>query len=301
MKFTPLGIIPAMVTPFNKKNELHKEATVRVINHLLKGNVHGIFISGSQGEFWALTEKEKEELFKIAIDVVDGKVPVYAGTGAESTNEVIRLTQKAKDCGVDAASIITPYFIKPTEKELLSHYIKIANKVDLPILVYSNPGRTGVNISPTMLENLCEECDNVVGVKDSSGDLTITSEYIKRCGDKLSVLAGRDTLILATLIYGGKGAIAACGNVVPELIVKIYDNFMSGNVKEALEAQYKLAPLRHAFSYGSFPVVIKEALNIMGMSVGSCREPISSTSISEENRRKLIKVLINLGASIKNV
>jgi len=300
MKFVPTGIIPAMVTPFDKNNEICKEATIRVINHLLNGNVHGIFVSGSQGEFWALTDKEKEKIFKITVDVVDERVPVYAGTGAESTNEVIRLTKKAKDYGINAASIITPYFINPTQDELFSHYVKIANKVDIPILVYSNPGRTGVNISPSMLEKLKEECDNVVGIKDSSGDLTITSEYIKRCGDKFSVLAGRDTLILATLIYGGKGAIAACGNVVPDLIVKIYENFVLGNIKEALEAQYKLAPLRHAFSYGSFPVVIKEALNMMGMSVGSCREPIYSSSISIENKRKLKEVLNNLGIQTKN-
>ena len=300
MKFTPKGIIPAMVTPFNKYDNIDNEGIERVVNHIIKGKVHGIFISGSQGEFWALTKEEKEKFFDFTVNIIDGKIPVYAGTGAESTRETIELTRIANDVGVDAASIITPYFIKPNDNELLNHYIKIANKIDLPILVYNNPGRTGVYVSPAMLEKLSIECDNVVGIKDSSGNLTITSEYIQRCGDKLSVLAGRDTLILATLIYGGKGAIAACGNVVPGLIVKIYENYVSGNIDEALDAQYKLAPLRHAFSYGSFPVVIKEALNIMGILVGPCREPVSSISISDENRRKLKEVLKNLGITIKN-
>lgn len=298
MKFIPEGIIPAMVTPFDKHDEIDENGTRRIINHILKGKVHGIFVSGSQGEFWALKTEEKERLFKITVDAIDGKIPVYAGTGAESTKETIELTQTAKDIGVDAASIITPYYIKPNDDELLNHYVKIANKVDLPILVYNNPARTGVHVSPRMVESLCEECANVVGIKDSSGDLTITSEYINRCGDRISVLAGRDTLILATLIYGGKGAIAACGNVVPGLIVKIYEDFISGELEGALEAQTKLAPLRLAFSLGSFPVVIKEALNMMGLSVGPCRDPISP--ISDESRRKLMEVLVGLGVEVTN-
>jgi len=299
MKFAPKGIIPAMVTPFDKYNELDENGIRSVIDYILKGNVHGIFISGSQGEFWALTKNEKEKIFKIAVDAVDGKIPIYAGTSAESTLETIELTKMANDIGVDAASILTPYFINPDQNELLNHYIKIANKVDMPILVYSNPGRTGVKVSSTMLESLCEECENVVGIKDSSGDLTITSEYINRCGDRISVLAGRDSLILATLVYGGKGAIAACGNVVPGLIVKIYEDFISGDLKGALAAQSKLAPLRSAFSLGSFPVVIKEAMSMMGFSVGHCRGPISP--LSDTNRKKLIEVLVGLGVKVKNL
>ena len=298
MKFTPKGIIPAMVTPFDKNYNLDEEGIKRVINHVLKGNVHGVFISSSQGEFWALTKKEKHRLFQITVDHIDGKIPIYAGTGAESTLETIELTQVAQDVGVDAASIITPYFVKPNEAELLNHYIKIANKVDMPILVYNNPDRTGVHISPKMLEALCEECNNVVGIKDSSGNLTNTSDYINRCGDKISVLSGTDTLILATLIYGGKGAIAACANVVPKLIVNIYDKFTSGNIKEAFQSQRELMPLRLAFSLGSFPVVIKEALNMMGISVGPCRDPI--LPVTTENRQKILKVLKDLGVEVTN-
>jgi len=298
LKFVPKGIIPAMVTPFDKYNELDEDGIRRIINHILKGGVHGIFVSGGQGEFWALSRDEKERLFKTSVDTIDGQIPVYAGTGAETTRETIELTRIANDVGVDVASIITPYFIKPNETEVLNHYIKIANGVDMPIIVYSNPGSTGVKVSPKMLETLYEECDNVVGIKDASGDLTLTSEYINRCGDRISVLAGRDTLILATLIYGGKGSVTACGNVVPELIVKIYECYSSGDLKGALEAQYKLAPLRHAFSLGSFPIVIKEVLNMMGLPVGHCRDPISP--ISTENRQKLLEVLLDLGLDVKD-
>lgn len=295
----PKGIIPAMVTPFNKYNEIDENAVRRVITHILKENVHGIFVSGGQGEFWALTRDEKKRLFEITVDIINGKIPVYAGTGAESTKETIELTKIAKDVGVDAASIITPYYIRPNENELINHYTKIANNVDMPILVYNNPGKTGIQISPKILNTLCEECNNIVGIKDSSGDLTITSEYINICGNKISILAGRDTLILATLVYGGNGAIAACANVVPGLIVKIYENFISGDLKGALEAQSKLMPLRLAFSLGSFPVVVKEAMNIMGLQVGTCRDPISP--ISEKNRQKLVQILLDLGAITRAV
>lgn len=299
MKELPKGIIPAMVTPFDRRGEIDVNGVGRVVNYLLDGGVHGIFVSGSQGEFWALTEAEKGLLFERTVEAVDGRVPVYGGTGAESTGEVIRISKAAEDVGVDAVSVLTPYYIRPGMEELFDHYQKIAGRVDLPILVYSNPGRTGVTIDPSTMGRLHEECSNIVGIKDSSGDLTLTSEYIDRCGDDFSVLAGRDTLILATLLYGGKGAIAACGNIVPELIVRIYDGYMLDDLQIALEAQRKLAPLRHAFSFGTFPVVIKEAMNLMGFSVGRCRDPVSESSISKENMEKLRRILTSLGVEIK--
>jgi len=300
VKFQPKGIIPAMITPMNKNGDVDEKGIVTVLDHLLAGGVHGIFVSGSQGEFWALTESEKKLLFEKTVEIVNGKVPVYAGTGAISTNEVISLTRMAMDIGVDAASIITPYFIKPNENELFNHYREVANRVDMPLLVYSNPGRTNVPISPSMMERLHRECSNIVGIKDSSGDLTITGEYIDRCGKDFSVLAGRDTLILATLLYGGQGGIAACGNVVPRLVVKIYESYISGDLEGALDAQRRLAPLRHAFSLGTFPVVIKEAMNLMGFSVGECRNPVTKQSISSGNLEILKTTLKNLGVELQN-
>lgn len=298
MTFKPKGIIAAMVTPFNEREELNEDAVREIIRHLLKGGVHGIFVSGSQGEFWALEEAEKKRLFEISVDEVDGKAAVYAGTGAESTREALRLTRVAKDAGVDAASIITPYYIKPNDKELISHYSTIAGKVDLPILVYNNPDRTsGVCIDPEVLLKLAEEHSNIVGIKDSSGDLTLTSEYIRKCGSKISVLAGRDTLICATLSYGGQGSIAATANVVPALVVEIYESFIKGDYEKAMEAQYRLAPLRIAFELGSFPVVIKEALNMIGIKAGPCRTPV--LPMTAESRESLRKILLDLQLKLK--
>jgi len=293
MSFEPKGIIAAMVTPFNEREELDEEAVREVIRHLLKGGVHGIFVSGSQGEFWALDEAEKKRLFEISVDEVNGKTAVYAGTGAESTGEAVRLTRIAKDAGVGAASIITPYYVKPNNEELISHYSTIAGKVDLPILLYNNPDRaSGVCVDPEVLLKLAEEHSNIVGIKDSSGDLTLISEYIRKCGHEVSTLVGRDTLICAALSYGGQGAIAATANVVPALVVDIYESFVKGDYKRAMEAQYRLAPLRIAFELGSFPVVIKEALNIMGIKVGSCRKPV--LPMDAESRESLRRILLDL-------
>jgi len=293
MRFEPKGIIAAMVTPFNEREELDEDAVREIVRHLLKGGVHGIFVSGSQGEFWALTEDEKKRLFKISVDEVNGKAAVYAGTGAESTGETVRLTRIAKEAGVDAASIITPYYVKPNDKELIGHYSTIAEKVDLPILLYNNPDRaSGVCVSPEILLELAEEHSHIVGIKDSSGDLTLISEYIRKCGHKISILVGRDTLICATLSYGGQGAIAATANVVPALVVEIYESFVKGDYEKAMEAQYRLAPLRIAFELGSFPVVIKEALNMIGIKAGPCRKPV--LPMDAGSRERLRRILLDL-------
>jgi len=292
MAFTPKGIIPAMVTPFDKKGKVNKAKLRVLVNFLLKAGVHGLFPVGSQGEFYALDKEEKKEIIETVVDEVGGKVPVYAGTGAITTKEAITLTRIAEDIGADAVSVITPFFICPSQDELYEHYLNIAKSTNLPVLLYNNPGRSGVNLSAELVERL-SKIDNIVGIKDSSGDMTLTSEYIRRCGDNFSVLSGRDTLIFGTLLYGGKGSIAATGNIAPRLIVEIYESYIRGDVEKARQAQAKLAPLRLAFSLGSFPVVVKEALKLVGIDVGPPREPIRP--LSEEKRGKLKSILQQMG------
>jgi len=289
MGFEPKGIIPAMVTPLNADESIDLEGVRKVVRFLLEGGVHGVFPVGSQGEFWALSKEEKKAVWETVVDEVNGEVPVYAGTGAESTSEVVELTRLAEDTGCDAASIITPYYITPKAHELYEHYRTIASKVDLPILLYNNPQRTGgVNIQPDTVARIVEECSSVVGMKDSSGDLTLTMDYIRKGGKRFAVLAGRDTLIYATLLYGGKGAIAACGNVVPSLVVEIYEAFVKGDYEKALTAQYQLAPLRIAFELGTFPTVIKEAMNMVGLPAGPCRKPILPMDHASRERLRTI-------------
>jgi len=292
MSFRPRGIIPAMVTPFDKQGKVSEGGLRKLVDYLIEGGVHGLFPVGSQGEFYALEREEKKKIMEIVLDQAKGKVPVYAGTGAITTKEAVTLTKMAEDIGVDAASIITPFFISPTQDELYEHYLAIAKSTNLPILLYNNPGRTGVNLSVDLVSRL-SKIYNIVGIKDSSGDLTLTSEYIRKTDDDFSVLAGRDTLIYGTLLYGGKGSIAATANVAPKLVVEIYEVYIKGDIEKAKEAQVNLAPLRLAFSLGSFPVVIKDALRLIGIDVGLARGPVKS--LGKVKQGKLRNVLQQMG------
>lgn len=287
------GVIPALITPVDENENVDEAALRRLIDYVMAGGVHGVFILGSTGEFYGLDYGEKERAVEITIDQVKGRIPVYVGASAITTKECVRLTKMAKEKGAYAVTVLTPMFISPNNDELYIHYRSIAESEDIPILLYNNPDRTGVNLSADLVERL-SKVPNIVGVKDSSGDLTLTSEYIRRTRDVgFNVLAGRDTMILATLVYGGTGTVAATANVVPKLVVEIYEKFMSGDIKGALAAQYKLAPLRIAFNLGSFPVVTKDALNLIGIDVGDPIKPIQH--VNENNIKKLKEILVNLG------
>jgi len=286
------GIIPAMITPMNDSEEIDEAGIRELINYLIDSGVHGIFICGSQGESYALTEEEKKRIINIAVDEVNGRVSVYAGTGATTTKASIRLSKYAEDAGADAVTIVTPYFIRPSQDELYMHYRRIAESIDIPVLIYNNPRRTGVNLEAETVRRLAE-IDNIVGIKDSSGDLTLTAQYIMECPKEFAVLAGRDSLILATLLYGGKGAVAATANVAPKLVVEIYESFMRGDLEKARELQFKLLPLRLAFNLGTFPAVVKEAMNILKRPSGPARSPVSS--LPEDKRQRLKSILKGIG------
>jgi 4-hydroxy-tetrahydrodipicolinate synthase len=291
MDFQPKGIIPAMVTPVTSDGKINVEALRKLTNYLIQGGVHGLFPAGSQGEFYALTFEEKKRVIEVVVEEAKGRVPVYAGTGAVTTREAVALTKMAEEAGVSAVSILTPFFIRPNEEELFEHYSAISKATRLPVLLYNNPQRTGVNISAEFVAR-ASRVENIVGIKDSSGDLTLTSEYIRRTSDKFSVLAGRDTLIYGTLCYGGKGAIAATANVAPKVVVEIYEAFQAGDWKRSLEAQFRLAPLRLAFDLGTFPVVIKEALNLLGIDAGVGIPPVGG--ITPKAKAELKKILKNM-------
>lgn len=292
MNFQPKGIIPAMVTPLTSDRKINMESLRKLTNYLIAGGVHGLFAVGTQGEFYALTYEEKKKVIETVVEEARGRVPVYAGTGAVTTREATALTQMAESAGVNAVSVITPYFIKPNEMELLEYFTTVAKSTRLPVLLYGNPARTGIPLSTDLVVRL-SKVENIVGIKDSSGDMTLTAEYIRRMDDKFSVLAGRDTLIYGSLCYGGKGAIAATANVVPKVVVEIYEAFQAGDLKRSLEAQFRLAPLRLAFDLGTFPVVIKEALNLIGIEAGVGMPPVGG--ISPKAKEELKEILKNMG------
>jgi len=292
LKRPPFGIIPAMVTPLTADDAINERALRRLATHLIDGGCHGLFAIGSQGEFWAFSAEEKQRVWEIVVAEARGRVPVYAGTAAVTTREAIALTRLAEKAGADAVSVLTPYFISPNDNELFDHYKAIAESTTLPVLLYSNPARTGVRLSTSLVARLAE-VPNIVGIKDSTGDLELAAEYIRTAPEKFSVLMGRDTLIYAGLLYGAKGAIAATANVKPRLVADIYDKFLAGDLEGARRAQRALAPLRLAFSWGTFPVVIKEALDLMGMEGGPSRSPVGP--LTGEQRERLKGVLVDMG------
>lgn len=292
MSFMPKGIIPALVTPLTKDQKLNDKALRKLLNYTIEGGVHGVFVVGTTGEFYGLTPEEKREVFQVTMDEVNGRVPVYAGTGAITTKESVQITQIAEECGVDAVSVLTPMFISPNQKELYQHFKTIAENTSLPVILYNNLPKTGVTITPATVAKLAE-INNIVGVKDSTGDMTLTGEYIRSTqGMVFSVLMGRDTMIHAALCYGATGSIASCANVAPRICADIYDKFIAGDLQGALEAQYKLAPLRIAFNLGSFPTVIKESLELLGIEAGPCMPPIGQMTSAE--REQLKNVLIQM-------
>jgi 4-hydroxy-tetrahydrodipicolinate synthase len=292
--FKPKGIIPAVITPLTQDGKINEKAMRKLLKYLIEGGVHGLFVVGTTGEFYGLTPEEKRDLFSIAVDEAKGKIPVYTGTNGITTRETIMLTQLAEKCGVDAVSVLTPMFVTPTQEQLIKHYETIAKNTNLPVVLYNNPPKTSVSLSPATVVKLAE-VQNIVGIKDSSGDMTVTSEYIRltRQMNNFSVLMGRDTLIYGALCYGAKGSIAACANVAPQLCVDIYEKFIAGDLIGSLNAQFALAPLRIAFTLGTFPAVIKESLELLGIEAGPCMEPAGP--MTDDERAKLRKVLIEMG------
>jgi len=289
MKFQ--GIIPPVITPFTQDGSINRLALRKVFDYLIDNGVSGVFVAGSQGEFFSMTTEEREELFIIAVEETAGRVPVFAGTGAVTTSEAVRLSKAAQKAGCDAVSVIPPYFISPNGDELYDHYASIAKSVDIPVLLYNNPGRVGYTLPISTVKELAK-IENIVGMKDSAGNLTYVNELIRQLDSDFAVFSGMDTVIFNILTSGGAGAVPASGNVAPKLVVNLYNAIKAGDLEKAREYQFKLTSLRNAFSLGSFPVVIKEALDMMGFGVGPARLPIKP--ISEENREKLKEVLIDL-------
>ena len=282
------GIIPAMITPFDRHGEIHEQGLRAMVNFLAESGVHGILVAGTGGQFCLLLREERKRLFEITVDEVNGKTLVFAGTGSVSTKETILMSREAADVGVDAVTVITPYFVKLTDEEVFLHYKAIAEAVPLPITLYNNPPRTGIIISPEVLERLTG-FDNVAGMKDSSGDLSLSQEYIRRAGDKIPLIMGRDTLIYSALTLGAQGAVNTVGNVAPKLLLELYEAAKGGDHKEALRLQAKVNLIRQALGLGTFPAAVNEAVNLIGKPGGHPRKPV--IPLNENQRESLRRAL----------
>lgn len=268
------GIIPPVVTPMKSNEDLDLPRLKQHIDWQIAAGVHGIFVLGTTGECCSMDEREKQEIIATAVAHVNKRVPVFAGTGAETTRETIRTTKMAEKEGVDGVSIITPYFIMPTQNEIADHYRRIAEQTALPIVLYSNPPTCGgLKIDPETVARLAE-IKNICAIKDSSGDLQNFIETVKLVPESFSVLIGRDTLICASLIFGGKGAVPASCNIAPAYCVAIYEAYQRGDLEGAKAAQAKLSPVRISLTLGTPPGPVKVAMRLIGQDVGPSRSPL---------------------------
>lgn len=272
------GIIAAMQTPMNADGSLNEVEMRNQINREIEAGVDAVFCLGTNGEFFILSLEERIRVMEIFVEETRGRVPVYAGTGCVSTEDTIYLSQCAKRIGVDVLSVITPYFAAISQEELYEHYKAVAESVDLPIVMYNIPMRTGVTIEPETVGRLAD-IPNIVGVKDSSGKFELIQSYIEATKDKeFAVLSGNDALILDTLKAGGTGGITAISNILPEIMVSIYQKYKAGDEEGAREAQNSIAPIRACFKYGNPNSIVKIATNLIGYPVGPCRRPFGLVS-----------------------
>lgn len=286
------GIITPILTPMNEDESINLDELCVQIDRLIDGGVHGIFCFGTNGEGYILDEKEKIEVLEAAIDHVKGRVPVYAGSGCISTRDTIRMSKKAQELGADVLSIITPSFAVASQKELYDHYVEVAKHVDIPIVLYNIPARTGNKLLPETVAKLAKDVDVIIGAKDSSGDWENLKAYIQQTRDldkDFYVLSGNDSLILPSLKEGGFGGIAGCSNVYPHVLSSIYNLFKEGKLEEAETAQESIASFRAVFKYGNPNTVVKKAVAMLGYPVGECRRPFSY--LCDEGIDALQKVL----------
>lgn len=265
------GVVVPILTVIDDQERIDEAGMRDQVEYVIRGGVSGILAFGSNGEFYMVEEDEMARGLAIMVDQAAGRVPVYFGIGAISTKKCVRLAKMAVEHGAAAVSVLQPMFLKPTEEELFRHFQTIAQAVpETPVLLYNNPGRVGYTLSGNLVEKLAHEVPNIVGMKNTSGDITQTSEFIRRTRDvDFKVFGGKDTLLYASLCHGAVGGVCTAANFMPELITDVYNKFVSGDWKGSMEAQFKLNPVRLAMDPASFPVAAKDMAALRGRQVGN--------------------------------
>jgi 4-hydroxy-tetrahydrodipicolinate synthase len=293
--FKPEGIMPALVTPFTADAKAVDEEKLRfLVSHCLEQGVHGVVSCGTTGEFTNMTTEEKKRVIKIVVDEVNGKVPVIAGTGASGTEQAMEMTKYAKDAGADAALVVTPFYLKPADRGIYDHYATIAAAVDLPIILYNIPQCTGLSLPWQMVEDLAQ-IPNIVGLKDSSGQLSFILAVLEKVRDRINVMCGHDEVVIAALAAGCSGAILASANVIPDVWIQVYNHVKNGELQAARELQYKVQKIARIIAE-SGAVGTKEALNMMKIKVGPVRKPLSvGGELTYEAREELRLELEKIG------
>jgi len=288
------GVLAVMCTPFDHYGEVDEGSLRNHIRYLVdKGGVHGVMPTGSTGEFTALSDDEIRRVLDITVDEVAGKVPVVPGTAAVSTKQTIERTQYAKDAGADGALIVAPYYCHPNDDEIYGHYHAICSEVDIPIVLYNNPGTSGVDMKPDLITKLAQ-LDQIQYVKESSGDMTRLTELITMCGDKVDIFCGCDTLTMEMFLMGAKGWVSPPANIIPEQCVKLYElAAVKKDIAKAGKLYLELLPLFRMFeSSGQYVQLVKYGLEILGRPVGPPRLPLLPPC--RESQLELEKLLKSL-------
>ena len=271
------GIITAMVTPLSEDG-INEAATRKLVNKLINDGVHGLFVLGTNGEFYALSEAEKLALVKIVVDEAAGRVPVFAGSGGISTEEVIKVTNQFAELGVDAVSVITPYLIKLSDEELIQHYQTIALNTNLPMILYNIPANTQLSINESVFKELIQ-LPQIIGIKDSSGKLENIQMYLETNDrEDFSILIGSDSLILPALQMGVDGAVAATSNVLTKTELGIYQAFLENKMERAQVLQESINDFRGILKLATVPSVLKHSLELIGFPVGAPKKPVRKVS-----------------------
>ena len=292
--FTGAGV--AIVTPMKENGEVNFEKLGEILEEQIAGQTDAIIICGTTGESSTLTHEEHLDAIKYTIDKVNKRIPVIAGTGSNCTQTAIYLSQEAEKYGADGLLLVTPYYNKATQKGLIEHYTAIANSVKLPIILYNVASRTGCNIEPKTAAYLAEHVENIVAIKEASGNISQVAEIAALTHGKMDIYSGNDDQIVPILSLGGKGVISVLSNVAPQYTHDIVAKFMEGKVEESRDMQLKALPLIHALFCEVNPIPVKTALNLMGKEVGPLRMPM--TEMEEAHQEVLKKAMKDFGIEL---
>ena len=293
--FTGAGV--AIVTPMHQDGKVNYDKLGELIEFQIANHTDSIIITGTTGEASTLSEEEHVECIRFAVDKVAKRLPVIAGTGSNCTETAIYLTQEAEKAGADGALVVTPYYNKATQKGLVQHFSKIAASTSLPIILYSVQSRTGVNILPETVAEIRRTCENVVAIKEASGNISQVADIMQMTQGDIDIYSGNDDQIVPILSLGGKGVISVLSNVCPKETHDIVARFMDGDVAGSRDLQLRALPLVHALFCEVNPIPVKTALNLMGMEVGPLRLPM--TPMEEANKARLIQAMKDFGVAVK--
>jgi len=287
------GLYTALVTPF-RGDSIDYDALEKIIEHQIKGGVDGVVPAGTTGESPTLSFDEHKELIRQTVKMVNGRVKVVAGTGANSTREAICLSKSAEDAGANGILSVNPYYNKPTQEGLILHFEAIANSISIPVILYNIPGRTAVNFMPESVASLLERVDNITAIKEATGDLAQMMRVHELCGDRLTLLSGDDNLLLPLLSIGGKGIISVLSNLFPADLKAVIDNFNNNDIIKSREAFYKILPLCRAMFLETNPIPIKSAMAMAGYCSSDMRLPM--VPLGPANKEVLAEALKKYGA-----